>query len=115
MLKPEARATLLTLLASCLMLMACNDSAPEPTAKTPANTPSKAPKASGVGADMVAAVAPETSSAVIGVHFALASAPVINQGLPINVVVVPHREFTSVGVHFFGQDGLTMVSGDSLG
>ena len=116
MLKPEARALLLAMLASSLLLTACDNSAPEPTAKTPAagSTP-KAPKAPGIGANMVAAVAPETSSAAIGMHFALAKAPALNEGLPLDIVIVPHREFTSVAVHFFSQDGLTLVSGDSLG
>ena len=95
MLKPEARALLLAALANCLLLTACNDSAPGPTAKTPAaGGASKTPKASGVTA--------------------LANAPVINEGLPLNVVIVPHQEFASVVVHFFSQDGLTLVSGDSL-
>src|SRR5947207_2738564 len=98
MLKPEARALLLATLASCFLLTACGDSARAPTGKTPAaNSDSKPPKANGVTADMVAAVAPETSSAEIGVHFALANAPTINEGLPLNVVIVPHREFASVG------------------
>jgi hypothetical protein len=35
--------------------------------------------------------------------------------LPVDIVIVPHQEFSSVAVHFFGQDGLTLVSGDSLG
>jgi hypothetical protein len=64
---------------------------------------------------MVAAVASERSAVAIGLHFALTRAPALNQGLPVNIAIVPHKDFASVSVHFFGQDGITLVSGDSLG
>jgi len=115
MLNPIARTTLFAL-TSCLMLLACNDSAPEPAAQSSAATGKpKPPKAATLETDMVAAVAPDSTLRVIGMHFALTRAPAVNEGLPINIAVVPHQEFSSVAAHFFGQDGLTLVSGDALG
>jgi hypothetical protein len=115
MLKPSARALLLVM-ASCLCLTACDKSTPETPAKraSGANN-SKGPKASGVGDEMVAAVAPETSNAMIGVYFGLTKAPVLNEGFSLDINIVPHQEFSSVSAHFFGQNGLTLVSGDSFG
>lgn len=114
MQKPEAWRLLLATLAVSWLLTACHDSAPDAPAKpAAAGGNSKAPKTSELGVDMIAAVAPESSSAVIGMYFALTKAPVINEGFPLDIVIVPHREFSSVSVHFFSQNGLTLVSGDS--
>jgi len=116
MSRPEARTLLLAMLASCALLPACEESTPGEGANgPPAGAASQAPKAVDLGAQMVAAVAPGSSAGVIGVHFALTKAPMLNEALPMDIAIVPHREFTSVAVHFFSQDGLTLVSGDVLG
>jgi hypothetical protein len=107
MLRPLARAGLLVMLASCSLLTACEEAAQdEGAAKSAVNTPRK---------NMVAAVASEKSTAALGLHFALTKTPTLNQGLPVDIVIVPHQGFSSVAVHFFGQDGVTLISGDSLG
>ena len=116
MLEPVARTLLLAMLASCTLLSACGDSTPAGGAKAPAaSTARKAPKAVDLGAQMVAAVAPGPSTDTVGVHFALTKAPVLNEALPLDIAIVPHRQFASLSVHFFSQDGLTLVSGDALG
>ena len=115
MLNPMGRVLLSAALMSCLALVACHDSAPEPAAKPASATEKpKTPKAA-LDVNMVAAVAPESTTRVVGMHFVLTRTPVINEGLPIDIARVPHQEFSSVSAHFFGQDGLTLVSGDALG
>jgi len=115
MFKPEARAWLVATLASCSLLSACGESPDENAPPPVATAKPKAPKASGVGENMVAAVSSGQSAAAIGVHFSLTKLPTTNEGLPIDIAIVPHRDFSSVAVHFFSQDGLTLISGDSLG
>jgi hypothetical protein len=115
MLKPEARALLLATLASCLLLAGCGDAAPDASAKPTAGRENKAPKAVALTEDMVAAVAPGTSTRVVGVYFAMRKAPAVNEGLPLEIALVPHQEFSSLVAHFFSQDGLTLVSGDTFG
>jgi len=116
MLRPLARAGLLVMLASCSLLTACEEAAQDEGAAKPAvNTPRKTPKTAHLAENMVAAVASEKSTAALGLHFALTKTPTLNQGLPVDIVIVPHQGFSSVAVHFFGQDGVTLISGDSLG
>lgn len=116
MQKPRARALLLVMASCLLFLAACNGSGPEaPAGPTTSGSKPKGAKAGSVGEDMVAAVAPETSSAVIGVYFRLPQAPVLNEGFPLDIEIVPHQEFSAVSAHFFSQNGLTLVSGDSFG
>jgi len=116
MSKPVGRAWLFATLASVTLLSACGEPAPEEgAAKTAATAKPKTPKTAGIAPNMVAAVSSGKSAAAIGLHFALTQAPAVNQGLPVDIVLVPHADFTSVAVHFFGQEGITLISGDSLG
>jgi hypothetical protein len=64
---------------------------------------------------MVAAVSAGKASNVIGVHFALRAAPAVNTALPVDVVILPHRDLGSLRVTFDGQDGLAVVSGNIFG
>lgn len=94
-----------------LPLAACGDSAPEKSAD--AKTATAAPKKAKVNDNMVAAVSAGKSSTVIGVYFALGSAPTVDTALPIDIAIVPHLDFTALQARVFTQgDGLTLVSGD---
>jgi hypothetical protein len=64
---------------------------------------------------MVAAVSAGKSSSVISVHFALQATPTINQGLPIDIAIVPHEKFGAVRAHFDGQEDLPVTSGEEFG
>jgi hypothetical protein len=106
-------------LAIGLPFAGCDDSAPEKstgassgaTAAGAAKTPRKAT----VNDNMVAAVSAGKSSTIVGVYFTLGNAPTIDTALPIDVAIVPHRDFTSLQARFYSQgDGLTLMSGDQL-
>lgn len=116
MSKSLGRAWLLATLAGFSLLSACGESAPDENAAKPAAASKpKTPKTAGLDPAMVAAVSSGKSATVISLHFALTRAPAVNQGLPVDIALVPHTDFTSVAVRFFGQDGITLVSGDNLG
>ena len=83
MFKTEARGFLLAMLASCAMLSACEES-PDENTPAPTTTRPKAPKASALDPNMVAAVSSGKSAAAIGVHFFLTRLPVPNEGLPVD-------------------------------
>jgi hypothetical protein len=107
------RAAVMAVLAAGMLLAACNG-APEDTAARPAapNKPAKA-KVAELPSDMVAAVSAGSTS-TIGVHFALKSLPVVNQALPVEIAIVPHREFAAVRAHFEAHDGLALTTGETL-
>ena len=107
-------AALFVLLSGCLCLVACDDS--PPAAESRAATPAKAagPKLAVPGENMVAAVPAGKSARFIGVHFSLGNVPTVNQALPVEISIIPHEKFTSLGASFETQDGLTMISGDVL-
>jgi len=116
MFTTQARALLLAMLAGCAMLTACEEAAPDPNAAAAAASARPKPAKTGVlDEKMVAAVSSGKTAVAIGLHFSLTRAPTVNEGLPVDIALVPHREFTSVMVHFLSQDGLTLMSGDSLG
>ena len=98
------------------MLAACDDApAPlDPTA-TANKVASKAPKVAGLAPEMVAAVSAGKTASVISVHFALGAAPMVNKALPVDIAIVPHRDFTAVHAHFESHDGLALTSGDEFG
>ena len=97
------------------MLTACDDS-PEPADNpTTAAKPRAAPKISGLEPDMVAAVSAGKTAAMLSVHFALRAVPAVDHPLPVDIAIVPHRDFTSLRAHFESRDGLPMTSGDVLG
>ena len=109
----NCRPMFVVTLGACLVLTACGGSTEgETTAPTPANKP-VAPKTADLPPDMVAAVS-ASPAATIGLHFALKAAPVVNQPLPVDIAIVPHREFTAVRAHFEAHDGLAITTGDAL-
>jgi len=115
MFTTEARALLLTALAGCVLLTAC-DEAPDPkAAAAAAGERPKPARTTPLDEKMVAAVSSGKTAVAIGLHFNLTVTPTVNEGLPVDIALVPHQEFTSISVHFLGQDGLTLLSGDSLG
>jgi hypothetical protein len=108
-------ARALAALVCGIVLAACNDA---PTEQAPASTSGpkvSAAKVPGLAPEMVAAVSSGRSASVISVHFALGSAPALNQSLPIRIAVVPHQEFSSVRAYFETHDGLVLGSGSTLG
>ena len=108
------RAFLLAVVVCGGMLAACDDS-PEQNA-APATTTKKAgPKVAGLAPDMVAAVSAGKTATMLGVHFALRAAPSVNQALPVDIAIVPHRDFTSLRAHFESRDGLVLTTGEVLG
>jgi len=96
------------------MLAACDDS-PEP-ADTPTTVakPKAAPKIVGLEPDMVAAVSAGKTADQLSVHFALRAVPAVNHPLPVDIAIVPHRDFTALRAHFESRDGLLMTSGEVL-
>jgi len=116
MLTTEGRVLLLATLASCTLLTACEEPAPDPkAAEAAASAKPKTPKGNVLDEKMVAAVSSGKTAVAIGLHFNLTTAPTVREGLPVDIALVPHQPFTSVSVHFLSQDGLTLISGDSLG
>jgi hypothetical protein len=98
------------------ILAACDDSAkPADTAATSTNPTQKTPKVAGLAPDMVAAVSAGKTAAVISVHFALGSPPTVNEALPVEIAIVPHRDFTAVRAQFETHDGLTLTTGGVFG
>ena len=115
MLEIRHRAAFAALVCACV-LVACDEAPPEPQGSAPAATKVEPPpKLAKISKDMVAAVSAGKSSDVIGVHFALRAQPVVNQALPVDLAIVPHRKFSSLLVTFDGQDGLAITSGNLLG
>lgn len=116
MLKTRHRAIAFAALVSACMLVACDDSPPQPQERAPvANKSDPPPKVANLAQDMVAAVSGGKASNVISLHFALRAPPTVNTALPVEVAIVPHRKFTSIRVHFESQDGLTATVGDNFG
>jgi hypothetical protein len=115
MFKSRHRAAFAAMVCACV-LSACDD-APSTTEGTTPASPAKAPatKTATIGADMVAAVTSPQASNAIGVHFALRATPTVNTALPVDVTIVPHRDFSSLTVHFDSQDGLAVSTGDPFG
>jgi hypothetical protein len=97
------------------MFSACDDP-PEQQAGTPAASTKASPKTvASIPMDMVAAVSAGKSSDVIGLHFALRATPTVNTALPVEVAIVPHRDFSSLIVHFDSQEGLATTTGSTFG
>jgi hypothetical protein len=97
------------------LLAACDggSSQPEVTpARAPVNAPSRIP---GLAPTMVAAVSAGKTASAISVHFTLGASPSINQALPVDIAIVPHRKFASVRGHFESYDGLNMTVGKEFG
>jgi hypothetical protein len=65
--------------------------------------------------EMVAAVSASKSSLILGVHFALRAQPAVGKPLPMDIAVLPHKEFDQLSVLFDTQDGLEITSGKSMG
>ena len=64
---------------------------------------------------MVAAVSAGKTAAMLSVHFALRAVPAVDHSLPVDIAIVPHRDFTSLRAHFESRDGLPLTSGEVLG
>lgn len=111
-----ARRFLIAAVICSGILAACDDSAKPADNAAPATNPTKkTPKVAGLAPDMVAAVSAGKTAAVISVHFALGSAPTVNKALPVDIAIVPHRDFTAVRAHFETHDGLALTTGDVFG
>lgn len=109
---------ILALAASALFaaLAGCGESAPEPSAPASSGPkPAAKPKGAVLPSEMVAAVAAGKSSSLVGVHFSLASTPVVGTPLPLQIAIVPHEPITTVRVIFESQDGLTISKGENFG
>jgi len=97
------------------IISGCDDPPVQQQARPPAGGAASPTKVGVVPPDMVAAVSAGKASNVIGVHFALRAPPTVNTALPVDIVIVPHRDFSSLVVNFTGQEGLAAVSGNSFG
>lgn len=118
MLIPGIRASLVVALAGCVLLAGCdssseNEAANANDAAAPA-APKLPPKAK-LADQMVAAVSQGKTAIAVGVHFTLGNTPAVNQDLPIEIAIVPHEEFLSLRMTLEGQEGISVVSGDSFG
>jgi hypothetical protein len=97
------------------MLAACDDSPEQTASETAALKTAAAPKIAGLEPDMVAAVSAAKTADRLSVHFALRATPAVGHPLPIDIAIVPHRDFTSVRAHFESRDGLALSSGEVYG
>jgi hypothetical protein len=97
------------------MLAACDDAPPEQPQPAPGTKPAPPPKVAQVAKNMVAAVSAGKTATAIGVHFALGKVPVVGVPLPMEIEIVPHREFAKVEAHFEGPDELTVTVGADFG
>jgi hypothetical protein len=109
----KAVAALLVLLSAGAGLAACDDPPPQP-AKREAAPKADGPKLANPGENMVAAVPAGKSARFVGVHFSLGNVPTVKQALPVEIAIIPHENFTSLGASFETQEGLTLISGDVL-
>jgi hypothetical protein len=109
------RVLALTMLACLVPLAGCEDPPPAPANTAPAAKPATATKAAQLSSQMVAAVSSGTGASAIGVHFALEAAPAVATPLPVQIAIVPHREFETVQVYFENHEGLAMPSGRTFG
>ena len=114
MLRAGVHTTLFAVLAGCSLLAACGNSGSEPDVSKTESGKLKPAKKPGIAEQMVAAVSTSRSATVIGVYFSLAKTPTAHQALPVDIVLVPHQKLARVVVHFDGQDGVTVVSGDAM-
>jgi hypothetical protein len=112
----SGRAFLFTVLSVAPLLAACDEKPAEQPVPTPASTSANPkPKSAGLAPDMVAAVSAGRTSTAISMHFSLGNLPVVNQALPVEIAIVPHREFASVSAHFDGREGLALANGADFG
>ncbi|HET9473691.1 MAG TPA: hypothetical protein VFO82_07340 [Steroidobacteraceae bacterium] len=110
----RAVAALIVLFSGCACLVACDDSAPDTESKAATPTQAAGPKLAKPAENMVAAVPAGKSAKFVGVHFSLGNVPTVNQALPVEISIIPHETFASLGASFEAQDGLTLISGDVL-
>ena len=111
-----SRAIPLVVLACAAMLAACDDAPPAPTADAAdASSKTRKPAVAGLASNMVAAVSAGKTATALGVHFALGAAPAVNTPLPVEIAIVPHRDFDSIRAHFETYDGISMTAGEDLG
>jgi hypothetical protein len=98
-----------------VLLAACGDDAPEKPKDTKPAVGAANAKARGVTDNMVAAVAAGKSSAIVGVYFMLGNSPQVDTALPVDIAILPHRDFSSVRALFdVSGGGLTLISGDAF-
>jgi hypothetical protein len=109
------RALLFAAIICSGMLAACDDAPEQNGNQTTSLKPSAAPKIAGLEPDMVAAVSAGRTADRLSVHFALRATPAVGHPLPIDIAIVPHRDFTALRAHFESRDGLPMTSGEVYG
>jgi hypothetical protein len=100
-------------LATCWLISACGEN-PEPAASTPAAAAKPGSPLAQIPADMVAAVAAGKNADALGVHFALRSVPAAGQTLQVDIAIVPHEAFESLGARFEPQEGGIISGGREL-
>lgn len=115
MFKIRHRVAFAALVCVGICALAACDDAPEPQEPAAAAKKDAPQKAPNIASDMVAAVSAGKASSVISVHFALRAPPSVNTPLPVEVSIVPHSDFSSVIVHFSGQEGLAAATGGAFG
>jgi hypothetical protein len=103
------------MLACFGVLAGCGEAPPEQPSSVPASREAPpATKLANLPRDMVAAVSAGKTATSIGVHFALRGAPTVGTPLPVEIAIVPHREFQTVRAQFRAYDGLKLATGDTL-
>jgi len=112
----SGRTFLFAMLGSTALLTACDESPSEQNAAATATTPGLAkPKQPGLPENMVAAVSAGRTATAVGVHFALGNTPTVNQALPVDIAIVPHRTFAKLSAHFESREGLVLTVGGDFG
>lgn len=106
------RAVMFAVLAAAVAA-ACDD-APAPQATSGASNPvpaKPAGKDAQIPPTMVSAVSASKTASLIGIHFALESAPAVGKPLTVNLAVVPHRDFAQLRVLFETPEAVKLASG----
>ena len=112
---PAAQALAALAMAGAFMLAGCDDAPKQQTQAAPAATRTAEPKVAQLSRDMVAAVSAGKTATAVGVHFALGAPPTIDKPLPVQIAIVPHRQFASVRAHFEIRDGMRITAGEDYG
>jgi hypothetical protein len=100
---------------ACASLAACGD-APETqgTGAAAAGSGDTKPKTGIVPPEMVSAVASGAGSGSVSVHFEFEATPAVGMSLPVEIALVPQREFTLLRAVFSAPDGVQMSQGQQF-
>lgn len=111
-MSPSFRVVMIAVFAA-VFLPACDEAPPPAKPSAGAAGPAKpASPSAQVPANMVAAVSASKTSSLIGMHFALESAPAVGKPLAVNLAIVPHQDFAALRVLFETPESVILATGE---